>query len=167
MYRLRRRHRGSRGPWVSAPDPRFVNCPRSLVRLIKDSVMKEGASDGSVRGRTRQTMGIVVFDNHMQVRYVNPYVLQAMKDPIDDSDGKENDIKIEIAKLAAQLHESPETNMISRILESPDRHESAQPHIGRFRVRAIQIKQERMGSNGKCSSHSGGDRVASDRSEPR
>lgn len=46
----------------------------------------------------------------------------------------ENDIKIEIIRLVAQLFESSDMSMVSRILEIPNRHGFAQPNTGRFRV---------------------------------
>jgi PAS domain-containing protein len=105
--------------------------------------MKEGVRNKAAQDRTRQPVGIIVFGDHLQVRYANPSAQRIIGDPADDGDLKENHIKIVIAKPVAQLRECPDTSMISRILEIPDRHEPVQSSTGAFRVRAVQVEQGR------------------------
>jgi nitrogen fixation/metabolism regulation signal transduction histidine kinase len=97
-------------------------------------------------GEPRQTVGIIVFGCHTQVLYLNPTAQQIMRNTSEDGGAKANEFKIEIAKLLAHLHESPETNMVSRILRSPNRHDPDQANTSTLRLQAIQIKEEREGS---------------------
>ena len=147
MHRIKRRRRGRR-PWAIAPDPMFVNCPRALARSIQDSLIAIDGGERTLRGSARRMVGIIVFSDQAQVRYINPYAQQVMAIQADDGDGGENDIRVEIAKLVAQLRESPQTSVVSRILPSGDRPEPHRSHLSMFRVRALWIGENRAKTRG-------------------